>query len=305
MWLIHGVWTELPPGAEEEQYDDPTWRGEFLAEMRHVVDLLHGHAAIEPRPGHAAGMYTADVSRWVLGYITGREWEPYSVIAYARAHPARTAYKGRYVSVSGGNAVDAWLAEASDYMVRYETERYNAQRPIAYTNWPTLDPLHHPTESTQRQEDSIRDARGERLAEQSREFDNDAIGLDAALSRAEPAYEAGVFASFHAYPYYPDFMVADPGYAKARSPEGPSAYYGYLRELVEHHGRMPVVISEYGVPSSRGNAHLQPQGGTTAATRRRSRPRSTRASRATSTPPARRARGSSRSSTSGSRRTGS
>ena len=55
-------------------------------------------------------------------------------------------------------------------------------------------------------------------------------------------------------------MVVDPGYGRARSPEGPSNYFGYLRELVAHHGDMPVVISEYGVPSSRGIAHIQPQG---------------------------------------------
>jgi hypothetical protein len=55
-------------------------------------------------------------------------------------------------------------------------------------------------------------------------------------------------------------MVLDPGYRLARSPDGPSSYFGYLAELVAHHGGMPVVISEYGVPSSRGNAHFQPQG---------------------------------------------
>jgi hypothetical protein len=52
----------------------------------------------------------------------------------------------------------------------------------------------------------------------------------------------------------------DPGYQKARSPEGPSSYFGYLQELVAHHGPIPTVISEYGVPSSRGNAHLHPLG---------------------------------------------
>jgi hypothetical protein len=260
MWLVHGVWTELPPGAQEENYDDAAWKGEFVAEMRRVVDLLHGRAAIPHRAGHASGMYLADVSRWTLGYIIGREWEPYSVVAYSRAHPARTTFRGRYLAVEGGNAVDAWMAEVGDHMIGYEMERWNAQRPLAYTNWPTLDPLHHPTESTLEEEDSLRALRGERVAERPREFDNDAIGLDASLVKATVDYPAGTFASYHAYPYYPDFMVLDPGYLKATSPEGPSAYYGYLRELVEHHGDMPVVISEYGVPSSRGNAHVQPQG---------------------------------------------
>ena len=260
LWLIHGVWTEPPPGPHEERYDDPEWAEQFRAEMRRVVDLLHGHAVLTPRPGHAAGRYTFDVSRWTLAWIIGREWEPYSVTGFASAHPQDSVYRGAYISSANGNAVETWMAAASDYLVSYEMRAYNAQRPLAYTNWPTLDPLHHPTESTRGEEAALLAKRGETLEETSREYDNDAVGLDAVKMRATAAYPAGVFASYHAYPYYPDFMVLDPGYRQARSPDGPSAYFGYLRELVEHHGTMPVVISEYGVPSSRGNAHVQPQG---------------------------------------------
>lgn len=260
LWLVHGVWTELPPGPHEERYDDAAWNADFLAEMRRVVDLLHGRAAIPHRPGHAGGMYLADVSPWTLGYIIGREWEPYSVQAFARRHPRRTSHRGRYVEVSGGNAVDVWLASVADSMIAYEMAEWNTQRPMAYTNWPTLDPLQHPTETSRAEEAAWLRRRRERVPEASREYDNDVIALDATKMRATAEFTAGLFASFHAYPYYPDFMVLDPGYAQARSPEGPSAYFGYLRELVEYHGQQPVVISEYGVPSSRGNAHLQPQG---------------------------------------------
>ena len=55
-------------------------------------------------------------------------------------------------------------------------------------------------------------------------------------------------------------MFLDPGYRKARSSEGTSSYFGYLRDLVLHHNAIPTVISEYGVPSSRGTAHIHPQG---------------------------------------------
>ncbi len=260
IWLIHGVWTELPPGAHEERYDDSAWNDEFRTEMRRVVDLLHGSASLSHRPGHASGYYDADVSPWVLAYIIGREWEPYSVVEYARLHPKVSNFSARYVRVAGGNALDVWLGEALNYLIGYEMQRYNAQRPVAYTNWPTLDPLTHITESTKDEEAALRAARGEEPDTTVREYDNDAIGLDARLMRATPAFPAGIFASYHAYPYYPDFMVLDPGYRRASSPEGPSSYYGYLRELVEHHGDMPVVISEYGVPSSRGMAHKQAQG---------------------------------------------
>ncbi len=260
LWLIHGVWTELPPGRLEEKYDDPKWLALFRAETRDVVRLLHGDAAIPAVPGHASGVYLADVSRWTLGYILGREWEPYSVVAYNKLRPGQRSHRGRYLTLAAGNGLEAWLAEQSEYLVAFEMERYNAQRPVAYTNWPTLDPLSHPTETTQAQERTLLLARGERVVEPSKEYDNDAVSLDAVRMQATSAFPAGVFASYHAYPYYPEFLIADPGYSQARSPEGPSNYFGYLRELVEHHGDMPVVISEYGVPSSRGVAHVQPQG---------------------------------------------
>jgi tetratricopeptide (TPR) repeat protein len=260
IWLIHGVWAELPPGKKREKYDDPKWLGQFREEMRHVVSLLHGDAAIPASPGHASGVYRADVSQWTLGYIIGREWEPYSVVAYNALRPNRTSYSGTYVTLRSGNPLEAWLAEQCDYLVNFEMQQYNAQRPIAYTNWPTLDPLVHPTETTKAQEISMLRARGEKIVEMPKEYDNDAVGLDGVKMRATNAFTAGVFASYHAYPYYPDFMRVDPGYLQARSPEGPSNYFGYLRALVAHHGDMPVVISEYGVPSSRGIAHFQPQG---------------------------------------------
>jgi hypothetical protein len=260
IWLIHGVWTELPPGSLEEQYDDSAWKQEFHTEMHRVVNLIHGSAWIPPRPGHAFGKYNADVSPWTLAYIIGREWEPYSVVAYSRQFPTHTAMQGRYISASGGNAMDVWLATFSDAMVGYEMDRYNTQRPIAYTNWPTLDPLTHPTESTHAEEKALLQKRREKVPEESREFDNDAISLDATKLYATTAYSAGVFASYHAYPYYPDFLVLDSAYNTAHSQDGPSAYYGYLRALVDYHGTMPVLISEFGVPSSRSGAHWQPQG---------------------------------------------
>lgn len=260
IWLIHGVWTEPPPGKKEEKYDDPRWLGQFQSEMKRVVALIHGDVVIPASPGHASGAYAADVSAWTLGYIIGREWEPYSVVAYNVLQPRKQSFSGKYVAISGGNALEVWLAEQCDYITAFEMERYNAQRPVAYSNWPTLDPLNHPTETSKAQEIALLKKRGEQIVEMSKEYDNDAVGLDAVKMRATAAFPAGVFASYHAYPYYPEFMVVDPGYARARSPEGPSNYFGYLRELVNHHGDMPVVISEYGVPSSRGNAHVQPQG---------------------------------------------
>lgn len=256
LWLMHGVWTELPP---EDEFDAPDWEGTFQAEMRRVVDVVHGATTIPVRRGHAAGQYDADVSAWTLGYIIGREWEPYAVKGFdSRRGPG--SYRGRYLSISRGPAMDLWLTKQCDYMLAYEADAYNALRPIAYTNWPTLDPLVHPTEASPSEEARWRQRAGRPSQSKKLEYENDGIALDANLVRPTEANPAGWFASYHAYPYYPDFMNLDPGYREARSAEGPSAYFGYLRALVSHHAGIPTIVAEYGVPSSRGMAHRQVQG---------------------------------------------
>ncbi len=244
LWLIHGVWAELPPG---HNFDDATWRAEFVAEEKRVVDLIHGRADIRPRTGHASGFYTADVSRWTLAYIIGREWEPAAVEQYDTTHTGGD-WQGRYLSVRGGTAMDGWLAGACEHMIAYETERYRTQRPIAYTSWPTLDPLVHPTETSVREELAIREALGDSIDVVPKEYDNDVVAIHPNRIRPTAEFTAGFFASYHAYPYYPDIMLFGSDYGE------------YLRRLKQHHRDMPVVIAEYGVPASIGVAHLAREG---------------------------------------------
>ncbi|WP_105316614.1 tetratricopeptide repeat protein [Thermus tenuipuniceus] len=260
LYLFQGVWTELP---EDEGYGD--WEGpfleKFLLEGREVLDALHGNLRRPPRPGHAHGDYTADVSPWVLGLLVGREFEPYSVEAYNQRHPGRT-YRGRFLEASpGASPFEAYLAEVLDRLATYEWEAYGTVRPLSVSNWPTLDPLFHPTESTRAEEAALRRARGERVPEDGvKELNNDQVSLDMALIRPRPGSPVTTFANYHAYPYYPDFMNLDPRYREAQGPFGPSNYFGYLLDLKAHHKDQPVLIGEIGLPSSRGIAHFQPQG---------------------------------------------
>jgi len=256
LWLLHGVWTELPPG---DDYDAASWKAAFRAEMRRVVDLVHGHGLIAARPGHAFGRYDSDVSDHVLGLIIGREWEPFSIRAYNARRRDRTAFAGRFLALDRGTPADVWMAEQCDYLLTYEWDTYHAQRPIAYTNWPTLDPLSHPTEPTLEEEQRLRRRYGFPPNPRLKEYDNDRESLDAMLVHATSANLVGYFASYHAYPYYPDFIDLDSAYGAA-SAEGRSRYFGYLRALKQHHAGRPLLIAEYGVPSSRGVSHLQTDG---------------------------------------------
>lgn len=246
IYLIHGVWASRPP---EDDFSDPVFEAGFLDEASRVVDLLHGRADLPPRRGHASGSYTADLSPWTLAYLIGREWEPSAVARHNRKHPHQKSWEGKYLSVRKATAMDVWVTRMCDFMVAYEASRYRAQRPIAYTNWPTLDPLHHPTESTVEEEIAVRRSLGDDPYAPDVEHDSeDAETLDPSLVEPMPRFQAGFYASYHAYPYYPDFMVLG------------SPYPEYLRRLKAHHSDLPVLIAEYGVPTSLGIAHLQPFG---------------------------------------------
>jgi tetratricopeptide (TPR) repeat protein len=228
LYLFQGVWTELP---EEEGYGD--WEGafleKFLLEGREVLDALHGNLRRPPKPGHAHGDYTADVSPWTLGLLVGREFEPYSVAAYNERHPGR-AYRGRFLeALPGASPFEAYIAEVLDRLAQYEWEAYGTARPLSVSNWPTLDPLYHPTESTREEEAALRRARGEQVPEEVvKEYNNDQVSLDMAKIQPIPGSPFTTFANYHAYPYYPDFMNLDPTYGKAVGPFGPSNYFGYL-----------------------------------------------------------------------------
>ena len=257
LYVVHGVWTELPP---RDDFNDAGFNRGFEQEIRHVVDLLHGAAEFAPSPGHAGGRYDADVSPWTIAYILGREWEPYSVVGFNEDSTAARAHLGQHLVLEAGTPTDAWMVRQCDYLLTYEEETYNAQRPIAYTNWPTTDPIRHPTETTYEQQMRFRGIDWTPDPSRGPIHEEEGVALDPSLVRTTPRNVAGWFASYHVYPYYPDFLLVDPGYSQARSSLGPSNYFGYLRDLRRVHRGIPLVISEFGVPTSRGVAHLQPQG---------------------------------------------
>lgn len=124
-----------------------------------------------------------------------------------------------------------------DEAIGYETQKYSEQRPIAITNWVTTDPLEHPNEPQPEMED--------------------AVSVDVEHICAKAGFAPGFFASYHIYPYYPDFF----GYETKYLADGMgNTYRAYLEELNAYHS-MPVLVSEVGIPASRGITHTNPVSG--------------------------------------------
>lgn len=194
------------------------------------VNMLHGNAVIGAKPGKASGVYQYDVSQYVIGWILGIECEAYLVEGTTKANPDISDYDGRFVYTEGASPFEVFIAQMKDLAIAYETDQYSMQRPVAFSNWVTTDPLRHPNEP--------------RPAEDSATINVEHI-------RAKAAFTPGFFASYHVYPYYPDFL----NYPSGDPSVDENPYYAYLASLVAFHS-MPVLVSEFGLPTSRGVTHL-------------------------------------------------
>lgn len=203
----------------------------FISDIQNATDIIHGNADIEKVAGNAYGTYDADVSKYVIGWILGIEWSADFVIGTNESNPEIDGYSGTYVYTENASAFEAFLAQAADAAISYEFENYGDQRPVALSNWVTTDPLSHPGEPNPTVED--------------------AVSVDAEHIRARSNFFAGFFASYHVYPYYPEFFSFDEKYI---SGEYPNTYLTYLNELNSYH-TMPVLVAEFGIPTSRGITH--------------------------------------------------
>lgn len=261
IWLLQEIWIH----DDAQDLFDPSIESLFTTDLRHAIDLLHGQADIPFRAGTHHGIYTADVSRWVIGLGIGREVEPQVVQRTNARHPLETSYNGRYVSLGRGTPTEAWFARMCDLAAAYEMDTYNTQRPLTVVNWPPLDPLDHPAESPELTELQFHQKRGEPIVIDRLKLpdfwnDTDVASLDIVKFRAEPAFTGGLFALYHVYQHWPDFLFHESRFALARDAQGPNRYLGYLQALKQAHPRFPLLIGEYGVSTSLTPAHLHPDG---------------------------------------------
>ena len=244
LYVIHGIWLDE---------DTPTG-GIDIIDLTHsidnmiveTIDAVHGNAEIGHRLGRGFGTYQSDISRWVMAWILGREMYASEVLVGNYKHQQYTSFTGDALTITNASPVEVWATERLDLAITHERKTYGSERPIALSNWPTLDPLSHITEPHFAEPggsiDSLWDA-GE---------DDATVDMSKVDTTNAPA---GLFASYHIYPYYPNFIFREPRYQQSVDHLGPNNYIGYLKELKDHYGTMPLMVSEYGIPSSWGNAH--------------------------------------------------
>ncbi len=248
LYMLHGVWVnDYVQNSHRDAYSKEFY-DTFMNDCRTMLDVVHGNKKLSlgrvASAGH--GSYRKDVSPWVIGYILGVEWDDMTVAYTDDTYDGLeeyTSYHGEYLYTSeDASPFETLLCRVGDKVLEYESKRYKVQKLIAFSNWPTTDPFEYP--------DTIK-----RLYMKCAYVDVENI-------KTTDKVISGQFASYHVYPYYPDYLNwtedwSTLGFAdKTAFYDGESlnTYRAYLSMLTSHH-TLPVVISEFGVSTGRGMAH--------------------------------------------------
>ena len=208
---------------------------EFIADAQELVDVLHGNAKLPEQPGRPSGEYKSDISDYVIGWILGIEWDPMFVIRTNKRNPGKNNYSGKFLYTEKASPFEAFLCEVGDRVLTYEFDKYKMYRPLSFTNWLTTDIVKHPNEP----------------------FSNeDKVEVNLEHLKARTSFKPGIFASYHVYPYYPDFFNYQRSYTQYVDSTGMvNTYRAYLNDLFKKH-TMPVLVAEVGIPAARGMAHV-------------------------------------------------
>lgn len=239
LYLFHGAWVNEEYFTASQDAFSVKVTDDFKRELKQMVDIVHGNAVIKPVRGHAAGVYQYDISPYVLGFIIGTEWDPGVVLNTNKANKGMEQLTGHYFKTKDAEPFEIWLAGMMEYTAAYETNQYKWQHTLSFTNWVTTDLLEHPNEPLETE---------------------DLVSVNPNHIEKTKNFNAGMFASYHVYPYYPDFLNHEQKYLEYKDEQSATNHYaGYLHDLIISHS-MPVLVAEFGVPSSRGLTHRSVSG---------------------------------------------
>lgn len=242
LYLVQGVYLDDYAAYSHMDAYQEGYLGALREDAHAVVDAVHGRLYAQLGRVSGAGSYQKDVSSWVAAYAVGVPWDTRAVAYTDHVDEGQAPYEGAYLKTTpDATAFESMLARVGDDVLQYEATRYGSQRLVGFVNSPITDPFAYP--------EDIRRAFNKHAS----------VDIDHILATDQTL--SGVFALYHVYPADPDFAAyLEPGEAPWVEGLGGNTYQRYLEALVNHHEH-PVVVGEYGLPSSRGVAFAEKETG--------------------------------------------
>lgn len=191
----------------------------FKRDILHTIDVVHGNAFLIDNSRHHAGIYLKDISAYVIGYIIGANTNAELVTLTNQKYFNNTMYEGKYFDVIDGETFDVFVAEILDFAANYEANKYQQSSILSFLCSLETDPIQHKNETN------------------VTKYAN--INLENIIDKPQ----SKLFGSYTAHPNMYDFFDFED--------RGEFPFYDYLVEINNHHS-LPVLISDIGIPSSRG-----------------------------------------------------
>lgn len=218
LYLLQGISLNEVALEDGEDIQGEKVSDEFKKNIKTTIDAIHGNK-IPTLSSNSKKIYETNISKYVIGYTIGNELA-YDDIIYSEIMNDLKDFKGKYVQAKD-NASDTekYLSYIADYLVEYESKNYKEQRIINFVSV----------------EDDImkflRDGYVNKKNKEKRFIDIENI------EKTED-FKSGIFVSYNV------------SIAKDESLINKNILHKYFTELNKYHS-VPVVISEYSVPSAR------------------------------------------------------
>jgi len=219
IYIVQGIYfdeVDLKNGKDIQIKD---LEEKYKNNIKTIVDSIHGNPLTVDKVAEK-DYYITNISKYLIGYTLGIEFASNDLI-YTELINKKESYNGAYFYTNkNASSFESYMAKIADYLVKYEYKEYNEQKLIGFVGSPNNN--EKLSEINKNKENSISDY------------------VNPNNIKTKHRLKTGIFASYNLYPSYTNMK------------EYKNDIQGYLNELKSIH-KIPIIIGEYGVPSSRNS----------------------------------------------------
>ena len=220
IYVIQGIYFDEVDLKNGKDIQSEEIEEKFKKHIKLIIDSIHGNS-FDLNEDIKNEYYNTDISDYLIGYTLGIEFASNDLI-HTELINNKESYNGNYFYTNDdASSFESYIAKMADYLVEYEYKQYKEQKLVGFigssNNYKEL------ISSNQNEDNSIKDY------------------INPNNINSKGKLKTGIFASYNLYPSYTNMN------------ENQDNIEEYVNELKNTH-KIPIIIGEYGVPSSRNSA---------------------------------------------------